>query len=247
MRRALERALQRGDETGVLVGDHQPHPTEPAAAQAGEEPAAEDLVFVFAGSTPRTSPSPVAVIPVASRPPSSHHQAAGDRPAAGDRCRGRHLRPVRAGRGRAVADRQVAAKPRRRSSRSAIRPWPQPAPSRGKACSTSDAGREAAATSRGTGCRSMAASRRQRTRRPRRSRAGRTRMRRRRGRSRAAAGRTHRRRRRRPSGPLTVSRRAGRVIAGPHARWWGSPSCMTTCSRRGSTPGRSGARSGRCA
>jgi len=42
---ALEGSLERGDEAGVLVGDHQPHPAQAAALQRGQEAAPEHLVF----------------------------------------------------------------------------------------------------------------------------------------------------------------------------------------------------------
>ena len=48
LRGALEGPLERGDESGVLVGDHQPHPAESALLQAGEEGPPEHLVLAVA-------------------------------------------------------------------------------------------------------------------------------------------------------------------------------------------------------
>ncbi len=45
MRRALEGALEGGDETGVLVGDDQAHPREAAALERGQEAAPEHLIL----------------------------------------------------------------------------------------------------------------------------------------------------------------------------------------------------------
>jgi hypothetical protein len=62
---ALEGPLQGRDEAGVLVGDHQPHSTESALLQVGEERSPEHLVSESPTSRPRTSRPPSAVIPVA--------------------------------------------------------------------------------------------------------------------------------------------------------------------------------------
>jgi hypothetical protein len=42
---SLERPAQRGDQSGVLVGDDQTDTAQAALAQAGEEPAPEHFVF----------------------------------------------------------------------------------------------------------------------------------------------------------------------------------------------------------
>ncbi len=69
VRRSLEGALERGDEAGVLVGDHQPHPAESALLQVGQERPSEHLIVAGSSESPTSRPStsrpPSAVIPVA--------------------------------------------------------------------------------------------------------------------------------------------------------------------------------------
>jgi hypothetical protein len=45
VRWALEGPLERGDEAGVLVGDHHLHASQTAVLQIGEEASPEDLVL----------------------------------------------------------------------------------------------------------------------------------------------------------------------------------------------------------
>jgi hypothetical protein len=62
---ALEAAAQRGDQAGVLVGDHQPDPGQAAGLQVGQERPPERLLLAVRTAKPRTSRPPAAVIPVA--------------------------------------------------------------------------------------------------------------------------------------------------------------------------------------
>lgn len=60
----LKGPLQRLDQTGVLIADHQPHSVQTALLQGGQEAAPERLVLA-ATSTPRTSREPSEAIRVA--------------------------------------------------------------------------------------------------------------------------------------------------------------------------------------
>jgi hypothetical protein len=62
---ALEAAFEGSHETGVLVGDDQPHPREATAFSAVRKPRQNTSSSLSPTSSPRTSRPPSVVMPVA--------------------------------------------------------------------------------------------------------------------------------------------------------------------------------------
>ena len=71
VRDALETATQRGDQPGVLVGDHQPHPGQTPAAQVGQKRPPERLLLAVAHGQAEDLPT------TGGRDPGRHHHRLG--------------------------------------------------------------------------------------------------------------------------------------------------------------------------